>query len=183
MLFIGGLFPQFSSSDANVGKGTTVIDQGGVRRMTAVLMALNSINNNNTVLPQTKVRCKLILWCAVCCNMNLIVGRCVCVFVKLELVIGDSKRQERNAMAKAYRHHDRGSVALIGPASSGPTQAVARWLSMPEVKPHRLLIGYSATSAELRKKEFSNFLRTPPADDIQAESMATLMKGLLVDAL
>ena len=99
--------------------------------------------------------------------------------MKLELVIGDSKRQERSALTEAYRHHSR-SVALIGPASSGPSQAVSRWLSLPAVKPHRALLGYSATSPELRASEFSNFLRTPPADDIQAESMVTLMKGLLV---
>ena len=103
--------------------------------------------------------------------------------MKLELVIGDSKRQERDAMAEAYRLHKYGSVALIGPASSGPTQAVSRWLSLPAVEPHRLLMGYSATSAQLAKPEFSNFLRTPPGDNLQAESMAKLMTGLLVGAI
>ena len=103
--------------------------------------------------------------------------------MKLEVVIGDSKRQERDAMAEAYRLHSIGSVALIGPASSGPTQAVSRWLSLPKVTPHRLLMGYSATSVELRKPEFSNFLRTPPGDDIQAESMIKLMEGLFVDVV
>ena len=178
---MGGLFPQFSSSDS--GPADTQLDQDGVRRLAAVLMAINSINNNTSVLPQTKVRCKSVVWYAVCCNMVLIVGHCFCVFVKLELVIGDSKRLERNAMAEAYRHHTGGSVALIGPASSGPTQAVSRWLSLPAVKPHRLLMGYSATSVELRKPEFSNFLRTPPGDDIQVVSMTKLMQGLLVDVI
>ena len=178
---MGGLFPQFSSSDS--GPADTQLDQAGVRRLAAVLMAINSINNNTSVLPQTKVRCKSVVWYAVCCNMILIVGHCFCVFVKLELVIGDSKRQERDAMAEAYRLHTVGSVALIGPASSGPTQAVSRWLSLPAVKPKRLLMGYSATSAELAKPEYSNFLRTPPGDDIQAKSMTILMKGLLVGVI
>ena len=149
--------------------------------MAAALMAIDSINKDRNVLPQTKVRCRSVVWYATCYNMCLIVF--FCVFVKLELVIGDSKRQERDAMAEAYRLHKYGSVALIGPASSGPTQAVSRWLSLPAVEPRRLLMGYSATSAQLAKPEFSNFLRTPPGDNLQAESMAKLMIGLLVGAI
>ena len=73
-LLVGGLFPQFSSSVT--GSADTQLDQGGVRRMAAVLMAIESINNNTSVLPQTKVRCKSTVWYAVCCNMILIVGHC-----------------------------------------------------------------------------------------------------------
>ena len=100
--------------------------------------------------------------------------------MKLELLIGDSKRQESSAMAEAYRHYNSHSVAIIGPASSGPTQAVSRWLSLPVMNPRRALLGYSATSAELSSTEFSNFLRTPPSDTLQSEVMVQLMQGLLV---
>ena len=181
---MGGLFPQFSSSAADVS--VTVVDQGGVRRMAAVQMAINRVNDKHdgiydTLLPQIKVRCKSILWCTVCCNFDLNVG--IVCFMKLELLIGDSKRQERSAMTEAYRHHNSHSVALIGPASSGPTQAVSRWLSLPAIKPQRALIGYSATSSELSTSEFSNFLRTSPSDDIQAQAMLQLMQGLSTDEL
>ena len=73
-LLVGGLFPQFSSRRDDMG--TTVIDEAGIRRLAAVLMAIRSINNNTSVLPQTKVRCKSTVWYAVCCNMILIVGHC-----------------------------------------------------------------------------------------------------------
>ena len=68
VLFVGGLFAQFSSSAGDLS--TTVVDQSGVRRMASVLMAIDNINNKydgiyDKLLPQTKVRCKLILWYAV----------------------------------------------------------------------------------------------------------------------
>ena len=73
ILFVGGLFPLFSSSAGDVSK--TVVDQSGVRRMAAVQIAMNRINNKNDgifddLLPQTKVCCRPILWCTVCCFFN-----------------------------------------------------------------------------------------------------------------
>ena len=56
MLLVGGLFPQFSL-DSN---RKYAIDQSGVRRMAAVQMAINRVNNNydgvyDQLLPNTKV--------------------------------------------------------------------------------------------------------------------------------
>ena len=56
MLFLGGLFTQFSlDSD-----GHSVVDQRGVRSVPAVQMAINRINDKNdgiydNLLPNTKV--------------------------------------------------------------------------------------------------------------------------------
>ena len=98
--------------------------------------------------------------------------------MKLELLIGDVKAQEKNVMAAAFRHVQRGSVALIGPETSGQTIAVSRWLSLPSID--RALIGHSATSPQLSEPEFSNLVRTSPSDDIPAQAMAKLMQGLLI---
>lgn len=99
--------------------------------------------------------------------------------MKLELLIGDAKGTEENALAEAFRHIQGGSVALIGAETSGQTIAVSRWLSLPLID--RVLIGHSATSPELSDNRFSKFLRTCASDNIRAEAMAKLMKGLLFD--
>ena len=101
------------------------------------------------------------------------------LFMKLKLLVRDSKRQEKQAMVEAVQLIQHGCVGLIGPASSGPTIEVSSLMSkIPPID--RTIIGYSATSPTLSQPLFSNFLRTPPADDVKAMLMATLMKGLLV---
>ena len=102
--------------------------------------------------------------------------------MKIELVVGDTNAQEKNAMAAAFRHVQLGSVAFIGPGTSGRTIPVSRWLSLPSID--RTIIGFAATSSQLSKKEeFSNFVRTIPNDDTLATLMAELMNGLLVGKL
>ena len=81
-------------------------------------------------------------------------------------------------MPEAHRLVQRGSVALIGPAASGPTMEVSKSFTISSTD--RALIGYAATSSELSERSFLNFLRTPPSDDVPAKLMATLMKGPLV---
>ena len=98
--------------------------------------------------------------------------------MKIELLIGDSKRQSVMATQEANRLVQRGSVALIGPGSSEPTIQVSKLLSKPSVD--RTLIGYSATSPALsRPKEYSHFLRTPPSASVAARLTATLMRGAI----
>ena len=100
-------------------------------------------------------------------------------FLQLELLIGDIKGREKNAMEEVNRYVEHGSVALIGPETSSQTIAVSRGLSLPSVD--RALIGHSATSTKLSEPEFSNFVRTIPSDATPAQAMAKLMRGLLVD--
>ena len=98
--------------------------------------------------------------------------------IKIELLIGDSKRQSVMATQEANRLVQRGSVALIGPGSSEPTIQVSKLLSKPSV--NRTLIGYSATSPALsRQQEYSNFLRTPPSTRNVARLTAKLMRGAI----
>ena len=99
--------------------------------------------------------------------------------MKLELLIGDSKKEKQIAMAEAHRQVQHDSIAFIGPGSSGATTEVSKWLSIPSV--NRGLIGYSATSSELSDSSaFPNYVRTPPTDDVQAVMMAQLMKGRFI---
>ena len=67
-------------------------------------------------------------------------------------------------------------IGFIGPTSSGPTIAAATVLSLPST--NRAIVGYSATSPQLSHSQFSNFVRTVPADDVPAKLTAKLMKGL-----
>ena len=100
-------------------------------------------------------------------------------FVKLKLLVRDSKLQAKHALAEVFRLTQHDCVAFIGPASSAPTVRVADFLSIPAID--RALIGYSATSPQLSAPSFNNFVRTPPSEDILAKTMATLMAGSHVD--
>ena len=177
---MGGLFDQFVFAGS---LDETSLDQRAVRSMAAVQMAINSINDKHDgifddLLPQTKVCCCAFLVLIHCIFHRILVHRW-CIFVKLELLIGDTKGQDKNVMAEAFRHVQHGSVALLGAETSGQTITVSRWLSLSSID--LALVGHSATSSELSTSEFSNFLRTSPSDDIQAQTMLQLMKGLLVD--
>ena len=98
--------------------------------------------------------------------------------VKLKLLVGDSKLQVKQAKAEVLRLAQRGCVGFIGPASSGPATEVSDLLSLGPID--RAVISYSATSPTLSDSRFSNFLRTAPSDDIQANLMAKLMKSMFV---
>ena len=100
--------------------------------------------------------------------------------MKIELLIGDSKGNAQSAMTETYRHVQHGSIGFIGPASSGPTLEVSRWLSIPSID--QAVIGYSATSSELSGSR-SNFVRTVPTDDAAAKAMAKFMTGVFVSSL
>ena len=62
VVLVGGIFPQFRL-DSNK---KFVVDESGVRRMAAVQMAINSINDKtdgylDELLPNTQVRCEYIV--------------------------------------------------------------------------------------------------------------------------
>ena len=95
--------------------------------------------------------------------------------VQLELLIGHDKLEQNQATAEAFRLVQRGSVAIIGPSSSGSSVAVASLFStIPEL--NRAMMGYWATSPKLTK--FLNYARTPTVDDDVAKYMAKFMRGL-----
>ena len=104
---------------------------------------------------------------------------CYCVSLKLKLLVRDSKLQVKQAKAEVLklRLAKRDCVGFIGPASSGPATEVSDLLSLGPID--RAVISYSVTSPILSESRFSNFLRTPPTDDVQAKLMAKLMKGPL----
>ena len=98
--------------------------------------------------------------------------------MKLKLLVGDSKRQAKQTLAEVLRLAKHNCVGFIGAASSGPTIDASNLLSAPALD--RAIISYSATSSQLSKASFANFVRTPPSDVFQSKMMATLMKGLFV---
>ena len=101
------------------------------------------------------------------------------VLIQLRLLVRDSKADASQALSQVYDLTTRDPIAIIGPASSQPTKEVTTWLSkLPNE--NRAVVGYSATSAEFSSSKFKNFVRTPPADDVEAQMMVSLMAGLLV---
>ena len=96
--------------------------------------------------------------------------------MKLKLLVGDSKRQAKQAEAEALRLGIKhGCIGFIGAASSGPTIDASNLLSAPLLD--RAIISYSATSSRLSEPSFTNFARTPLSDVAQSKVIATLMKG------
>ena len=95
--------------------------------------------------------------------------------MKLQLLVKDSKRQVLQAVKHVHTlsSYDPPCVAYIGPAASSPAKVVSTIASAPSID--RAVISYSATSTELSESDFGNFLRTPPADDVPAKMMASLM--------
>ena len=93
--------------------------------------------------------------------------------MQLELLIKDSKRQQKQAQKHVYTLTKFDCVAYIGPSASSPAKMVSAMTSMPPKD--RAVISYSATSTELSEPQFANFLRTPPTDDVRAEMMASFM--------
>lgn len=85
----------------------------------------------------------------------------------------DSKQEEIAAISQVYTLAEYDCVAYIGPYASTPTKQVSIFTSIPLID--RAVIGFSATSTELSKPRFSNFLRTYPADDVTAKMMTSLM--------
>ena len=98
--------------------------------------------------------------------------------MKLKLLVGDSKRQEKQAEAEALRLNKHGCIGFIGAAASGPTIEVSNVLSAPAID--RAIISYSARSSRLSEPSFTNFVRTSLSDVAQSKMIATLMKGLFV---
>ena len=99
--------------------------------------------------------------------------------VKLKLLVGDTKRQKVQGMVEAVRLGLLGSIALVGPLSSGVSAEVSKWLSsIPGTD--RTIISYTATSRQLSEPSFPNFLRTRPTSDTRTKMVVQLIKGLSV---
>lgn len=183
-MHVGGLFAQFSlDSD-----GKYAVDQGGVRQMAAVQMAIEAVNNKSDgvydhLLPNTQVCLNLqrVLFLAHFVPLLCAIIFYLMFFFKLELLVGDSKIESKHALGAAFTLAKEDCVAFIGAWASGPTMAVSKWLSIPLID--RVLIGPSSTSALLSGPQYSNFLRIPPSDDVPAKLMADLMRGLSLHSL
>ena len=100
--------------------------------------------------------------------------------MKLKLLVGDTKREGMQGVAEAFRLVQRGSIALVGPLTSGVAAEVSKFLSkIPSID--RTVMSYTAASRRLSGPSFStNFLRTQPTSDTRSKVAAQLMKGLSV---
>ena len=100
--------------------------------------------------------------------------------VKLKLLVGDTKREGIQGMTEAFRLGQRGSIALVGPLTSGVAAEVSTFLSkIPSID--RTVISYTAASRQLSGPSFSkNFLRTQPTSDTRSNVAVQLIKGMSV---
>ena len=149
---IGALFPMLKNSGS--------LDQSGMLRLGAFLLAIDEINNKTDgiadgLLPRTK----------------------------LEFVLRDSRRDYLAALVGALElvgtcssaGVSDGIVAAVGAASSGPSESAAAAFARAKVPQ----ISYSSTSPALSDgTKFPFFLRTPPSDAFQAEAMVDVLANL-----
>ncbi len=149
---LGGLFPRFKTDAPDF-----TLDNAGVKRLTAFVMAIREINNKtdgiaDNLLPNTE----------------------------LLFAVRDSKRDAASAFKGARQlaletFGGLGVSAVIGAASSDPSMMAA--LALKPLKTPQ--ISYASTSAELSDGErYEYFLRTPPSDAFQARGLADLAKNL-----
>ena len=152
---IGALFPMVKFQGAD----SVTLDQGGILRLTAFLLAIDEINNKtdgvaDSLLPHTELR----------------------------FVLRDSRRDALAALVGALElvgscsagavGSAEGIVAAVGAASSGPSESAAAAFERYRVPQ----ISYSSTSAKLSDgNAFPYFLRTPPSDVFQAEAMVDVL--------
>ena len=120
----------------------------------AFLLATEEINNSTRILPNTI----------------------------LKIALGDSRRsgnvavEETARLTSLSRREAEISIAIIGPASSGPTQLVHRLCNgykLPQ-------IGYSTTSPSLSdQKTYKYFARLPPSDAFQVVVLANIIRNVV----
>ena len=106
--------------------------------------------------------------------------------MQLKLLVRDSKLQSKPAMEAVMQLTQdllpKRCVGFITAEASGPTiEMYKKSLSTKAID--RAMISCSATSPQLSEPSFSNFLRTPPSDNVGAEMMTTLMNGVLMICL
>lgn len=154
---VGALFPMVKFQ----GTDSATLDQGGILRLTAFLLAVDEINNKTDgvadgLLPNTELR----------------------------FVLRDSRRDPLVALVGALElvgscsagapDSQEGIVAAVGAASSGPSESAAAAFERHMVPQ----ISYSSTSAILSDgTAFPYFLRTPPSDVFQAEAMVDVLSN------
>ena len=175
-LCLGGLFTQFSlNSD-----GKLVVDQGGVRSVPAVQLAIDRINDKSdgiydTLLPNTQVWLySLQKFGCVCSNHAADIYDCL--LMKLKLLVSDTKIQTKYTLEEAYSLAKRDCVGFIGAWTSGTTMQASKLLSISSID--RAIIAYSASSPRLSEPDFSNVLRTKLSDEVGTKLMTKLMRGL-----
>jgi ABC-type branched-subunit amino acid transport system substrate-binding protein len=148
IVWILGLFPNYRGNDN--------IDRSGIQRKASFLLAIDEINNSTEILPNTTIK----------------------------FGIGDSRRSANIAVEAAANLVERLKektagkmpIAIIGPASSGPTQLVHRLCNGYKLAE----VGYSATSPSLsNSKEYKYFARLPPSDSFQVVVLADLIKNVV----
>ena len=127
-----------------------VVDPAGLVWLTAVLLAIEEINNSTQLLPRTRLRFS---W-------------------------RDSARDSVDSMRAAFELSEfacGGSspvVAFIGPSSSTETSAVANVLQSVSLP----LISYFATSPTLGNGDiYQHVFRTAFSDEIQAEAIVDIL--------
>ena len=149
-VWVAGLFPSFRGT----GESST-IDKSGVQRQAAFLVALKEINGMEDILPNTTIKFGL----------------------------GNSRRDSNHVVEETVHlieavrlNASKLPVAIIGPASSGPSMMVQRICNgymLPQ-------IGYSATSPSLSDvATYRYFARLPPSDAYQVTVMANLIKSVV----
>ena len=172
-IMIGALFPvhkQPSMKTAFTRQCGEIWEQYGMHRIEVFLKTLDTINNDDSILPNITLGCDIRDSCwypPVALEQSI-------DFIKNSIA---SRERELNRSGQATAHNEpttfnKPIAGLIGPGSSTVTIQVQNLLSLFNIPQ----VGYSATSKDLSKKsDYKYFLRVVPSDKLQARALADLV--------
>ncbi|XP_022790396.1 extracellular calcium-sensing receptor-like [Stylophora pistillata] len=144
---LGGLFLlRYTSEDGRCGN----VYPTGFAHVEAMIYAIDKINANRSLLPNTTLGYDIRAYCT----------------------------NNENLMEQAYAFVRRNEieptpvVAVIGPSDSGTAVLVASLMQVARIP----LISHSATSSELSSPQYRHFFRTASLDGQQASAMADIIE-------
>ena len=150
-VILGGLFPVHRKGKFTENECGEIDPQPGFQYLTAMLFALEQINNNTKLLPNITLGAKIYDTCR-----SQTIGA-----DRAKDIIKYSLLGQRKPLA-----------GVVGPFSSDVSIAVANLLRVFDIPQ----ISYGSSSAELSNKElYGNFFRTVPPDSFQAQALVDVI--------
>ena len=161
-IVLGGLFPVHSNIDGNCGK---ILDLG-VQRLEAMVLAVDMINNDPTILPGLELGFDIR---DTCTQPN------VALQSTLDFIVGtdqSEQQQQLNSVPASNQSNVPGISGVVGSASSSESISAASLLRLFDTPQ----ISYASTARTLSDKtRFETFFRTIPPDLFQARVMVELI--------
>ncbi|PFX25788.1 Metabotropic glutamate receptor [Stylophora pistillata] len=164
---LGGLFLlRYTSEDGRCGN----VYPTGFAHVEAMIYAIDKINANRSLLPNTTLGYDIRAYCTN--NENLMEQ--AYAFVRRNEMLAElqNSSNECEVINNITKSEPTPVVAVIGPSDSGTAVLVASLMQVARIP----LISHSATSSELSSPQYRHFFRTASLDGQQASAMADIIE-------